>query len=58
MNKNCQFGEQTYCRNRLFDKLSKTVLGKNVEKKIQNRQFGTKCRISPNSLNISDLMLE
>ncbi len=31
----CQ-GEQTYCRNQLLDKVPKTVLGQNVEKKFQN----------------------
>jgi hypothetical protein len=51
-------GEQPYCRNCLLEKLSKTVLGQNVENKLQNLQFGTKCRISLNSLNITDLMLE
>jgi hypothetical protein len=33
-------GEQPYCRNCLLEKLSKTVLGQNVENKIQNLQFG------------------
>ena len=42
-------GEQTYWRNQILDKLSKTVLGQNVEKNIQNRRFGTKRRILPNS---------
>jgi hypothetical protein len=39
----CNYGEQTYCRNQLLDKLPKTVLGQNVEKIYQNWHFGRKC---------------
>jgi hypothetical protein len=44
-------GEQTVCQNQLLDKVSKNVLGHNVEKNIINWQLGTKCRILPSSTN-------
>jgi len=44
-------GEQTYCRNDLLDKVSKTVLGHNVENIFPNWHFGSKCRILLNSIN-------
>ena len=46
-------GEQTYCRNDLLDKVSKTVLGHNVENFFPNWHFGSKCRILLNSINRS-----
>ncbi len=38
-------GEQTYCQNWLLDKLSKIVLGHNVENFFLKWQYGTKCLV-------------
>jgi hypothetical protein len=35
-----------------LDKVLKTVLGQSVEKKFPNLQYGTKCRILPNSVKV------
>ena len=42
---NVNFGEQTYCRKWVFDKMPKIVLGHNGKKIFPKFRLGIKCRI-------------